>query len=193
MPNKGNTIMRKYYFLLFLIVTFFASTAQAEVTYKGKVFEDVHVYTIKGFLYDVINTDNKTKEQQREHEVVMPKIVKALVWFSKHHADKKVYKLEDFKHDSAFAIKEAVDNLVKVAEGEYKGFPAEAALESWLKTGQRVVLGYKEKTTINPVTNKKEKRTIVTFKLKPEEKETKNLVYIYEEERKKTLVKPLDF
>lgn len=185
--------MRKYYFLLFLVVIFFASTAQAKVTYKGKVFEDVHVYTIKGFLYDVVNVENKTKEQQRAHDVGMPKIVKALIWFSEHHADKKVYKLEAFEHDAAHTIKEAVDNLVQVAEGKYEGFPAEVALESWLKTGQRVVLNYKEKTVINPVTNKREQRAFVTFKLKPEDKETKNLVYIYEEERKETLVKPLNF
>ena len=183
--------MKQIYFLLFFVALFIASSAHAKVTYRGKELKAPQVQTIKGYMYDVVHIDTKTEKELREHTLFMPKIVKALIWLDKCHASKKTYELNKHDTDNSFVIKKAIDDIVDIATGKYPNFPVEVALETWFKTGTRAVLVYKEEVVTNPTTKKKETRVVATFKLKPEKKQTKNLVYIYEEEKKETRVKPL--
>ena len=50
--------MRRFNFLLLFVALFLTSTAYAKVTYKEKKFENMHLNTVKGYLYELTHHGN---------------------------------------------------------------------------------------------------------------------------------------
>ena len=79
--------------LITISLFLFTSFAQAKVTYNNTILQDMHMNTIKGLLYDTVNSQEYKKEEKKELEEAKLGFTKAIVWLTKHHNDKAIYKL----------------------------------------------------------------------------------------------------
>ena len=86
--------MRQFNFLLLFIALFLTSTAYAKITYKEKKFEDVHLNTVKGFLYELTHHGNT--QNLPNVKVFLPKATRALVWLTNIHTNPKIFKLKNW-------------------------------------------------------------------------------------------------
>ncbi len=186
LKTRNYKAMRQFNFLLLFIALFLTSSAYAKVTYKEKKFEDAHLNTVKGFLYELTHHGNA--QNLPNIKVFLPKVTRAIVWLTKVHNDPKTFKLESFKTEEAQIMKEAIINISDIASGKYPDFPIEQALARWYELGAQVVIEYKEKSVNNPLTGKVEKQVNWKFDLLSKKNKTKNLIFIHETPNPVTLL-----
>ena len=158
--------------LITISLFLFTSLAQAKVTYNNTILQDMHMNTIKGLLYDTVNSQEYKKEEKKELEEAKLGFTKAIVWLTKHHNDKAIYKLEKMTSIEAKLVQEVVLIINQVVQGEYPGFPVEEALSRWTNLGSRVVAEY----------GKVNGKTSWKLELQPQKSQTQNLVLQYEPE-----------
>jgi hypothetical protein len=154
-----------------------SATANAKVQWNKKVMGDMHVNTIKGFLYDV---SHSTTSHQRL-VLYRPQFAKALVWLNRVHADKKFHVLEKCKEAKETNIQASIvlDAIGAISDLVMKKVPhfqttekINEALERWRVMGKQVVVSYSEQNEI--VKGKRKTKVKWTFKLN--NKKTKNLI-----------------
>ena len=127
--------------ILFLLLAFTAS-AQAKVTSNKKLLHELHVLTIKGFLYEMLESQETSIKKQ-----VAPKFARAIVWFEKIHKHKKTYEIWELKTEDASLIKGSIRYISDMASGDHGGnkVQIEDMLNRWYIMGKHLVAEYKEK------------------------------------------------
>ena len=156
-----------------IIFLFLASTAQAKVTYKNTVMNEMHLYTVKGLLYDLTHSEEANKKENKEKtKIAIPQFAIAVVWLTDCFKSPNVFKLEKLQNVEARVIKDVIETINDVLNGKYKDFPIENAMSRWTALGSRVVAIYE----------KGNKNWEWKLKLKPEEFKTKFLIYKHEPE-----------
>jgi len=145
--------------LITLFSLIFPLTSNAEIVYcNNQCFKlkDDHLATIKGFLYET------TEQQDKEtNKTFLPHVAETIVWMENKHKEKRIYKLIDFKKDDrAKLITNAINFIVDVISGKTMYNP-EKTLIRLTNIGYKVVAKYKEK-----IVNKK---TVVEYKLQLKE------------------------
>jgi hypothetical protein len=133
-------------------------TANAKIKYNNKLMLDVHINTIKGFMYDVI-----LHAPQDNDGVVSLKVnfAKAVVWLESAHASKREFNLSNINTTSSNLAKEIIGHIGSIVRGDEQFLPP-ALIVGWTETGRYVKAEYTETSRLNPVTKQQEKN--ITFK-----------------------------
>tara|TARA_R110002110_G_scaffold389970_1_gene602746 strand:+ start:261 stop:740 length:480 start_codon:yes stop_codon:yes gene_type:complete len=115
--------------ILIIAALFFASVAEAKITYNNSVMETGHLNTIKGLLYDTTRLQNNSKENE---------VSKAIIWLTDCHNSADTFKLEQINTSEAILIKNTITTIYDVLQGKFPGMPIEEAITHWTEIGTRV-------------------------------------------------------
>jgi hypothetical protein len=129
--------MNKIIALIFLLIPM---TALGSVKLCKKHCSELkveHINTIKGFLYESINSQDSNVKVKLE-----PEFAKAIVWLEKIYKDKNLHVLTDYQNESSNLIKAAVEFIVDVATERHSMPSPEKELERWKSVGKKVLAEY---------------------------------------------------
>jgi hypothetical protein len=151
--------------ILIMVISCFASLAEAKVTYNNKPMETGHMNTIKGFLYDTRNNSNEIA------------ISKSIAWLENCHNSEQTFKLEQVKIPEASLIKDTISTIYQVLQGKFPGLEPNRAIDHWNELGSRVLA----RTSTNAVWK---------LELRAKPSRTQNLVFKHAPNRIITLPLP---
>ncbi len=125
---------------LIIIAVLFAlllpASASAKIKFGGADAQEMHVQTVKGFLYEALYSITPGVQHFWK-----PRFVKAILWFDVAHKDKnKTYNVEKFNTTSnEIIIRDAFKSINALAYRQ--DLVAELSLQRWHALGKKVVTG----------------------------------------------------
>ena len=127
--------MRNFITVILLSMLLGSSTAAAKIQFGGVDAEDVHVQTVRGFLYEALHS-----VPSGIRDFWKPHFIQAVLWFERAHKEEdKTYKVESFgKNDNEILIKAAFDSINSVVVK--RDDVAELSLRRWHKLGSKVTV-----------------------------------------------------
>ena len=125
--------------IAFFVIVALAIPAQAKVVYNGNEFQDMHVHAVKGFIYDMVQSQSVDIKKQ-----VAPGFTKALVWLERSHKDKKTFDLDKIKTENTSVIRASIKYLSDIAADKYPDIPS-SFIGYWITKGQKVIAKYEMK------------------------------------------------
>jgi hypothetical protein len=127
---------------LILLLLIFSFEAQAKITYNKKLFHDAHIITVRGFLYEVMESQESSIKKQ-----IASKIARTIVWLDKIHKSKKIYEITKIKTKDANLVNASIKYIVNVSSGDIGANPIqiEEMLTRWYILGENLIAEYKNK------------------------------------------------
>ena len=130
--------MKRLILITLLSVFLFSTTAQAKIVFNGRAMQDVHLNTIKGFLYEVYEQTNVVVKRE-----VGIRFARTIQWLETTHKSKSAYTLSSKSKDpSAQLVLSAMNQITQVLS-EHKNF-GDVLLKKWFLVGRQVQSNYKE-------------------------------------------------
>jgi hypothetical protein len=134
--------MKKILIFMFLLIP---TLAQAKIALCEKgctPMDDDQVYAIKGFLYEVSDSQEPSIKIQ-----ILPKFARCFVWLDRIHKDKKTHVITRYKTEDASLIKASIQFIVDVVMGRYPEMDPEKTIARWTTKGTKVIAEYEERKT----------------------------------------------
>jgi len=135
------TLLKNIIFSFFITLCL-SVPAQAKLFYNDKELVDFHISSIKGFLYDLVQTQEIAIKKQ-----IIAKFARTIVWLEKKHRDEKKHELKKNKTkdknviEDIKLIKASIKYLALIQKGEDPDISPKV-IEYWAKRGRRVVAEY---------------------------------------------------
>jgi hypothetical protein len=138
-PSKLKEKMKYLIIIAVLFALLLPTSAFAKIKFGGVDAQEMHVQTVKGFLYEALYSTAPGVQHFWK-----PRFVKAILWFDAAHKDKnKIYNVEKFNTTSnEVIIRDAFKSINALAHG--RGLVAELSLQRWHALGKKVITGIVE-------------------------------------------------
>lgn len=131
--------MSRIIFPTLLSIFLFSTIAQAKIVYNSRTMQDIHLNTIKGYLYEVYEKTNVIVKKTTGVQ-----FARTIQWLNNAQKSKKIYTISPKSEDlSALLVLSAMKQITQIIN-DYEEF-GEALLRKWHKVGKKVQSSYKEK------------------------------------------------
>jgi len=128
-------------FAIFAFVCLFATQANAALSFKNKLLNEVQVNTIKGFIYEAYIT-----QTLKEQKATLQKMGSAIDRVAELHKSEKVYEISSLKaSEKNTPLVMAVGYIVQMVRGPTDQHIKEHYLQFWADRGSKVRTVFKNK------------------------------------------------